>query len=162
MPQKPKMAKYVIELNNAMNAIRAANERLIKLSQRMGRLIPKFQKIDHNTTGIFPWFNEYNAIKDSVNKADDTLQKGFNELLPLINSGELSFDFTTLFPLTDYSNQRTRYYSKIEVLDDILHGIWEDIIDGMAFNALQKEQMKKALDETMEKSKKKDIDIMFR
>jgi len=152
--------KYANELNNSMAAIRYANERILKLSQRLGRMIPKFQSVDHNITGIYQWYGDYNSIKDYVNKADEELQKVFNELLPLVNKGEISLDFTTIFPLTDYSNQRNRYFSKIEVIDDILYGIWEDMFDGIAFTEMQKEQMKKALDETMEKSKKKK-DVMF-
>ena len=153
---------YVIELNNAINAVRGANENLIKLSQRLGRLIPKFDKVDHAKTGIFYWLNEYNAIKDFVNKTDEELQKAFNKLLPSIFSEEISFDVMAQSSLADYTNQRNRYYSKIEVLDDIVYGIWEDIIDGIAFNASQKEDMKKALDETMEKSKREGTDVMFR
>ena len=152
--------KYANELNNSMNAIRSANERILRLSQRLGRMIPKFQNVDHNVTGIYQWYADYNLIKDYVNQTNKELQKVFNELLPLMNKGEISFDLTTIFPLTDYSNQLNRFFSKIEVIDDILYGIWEDMVDGIAFTQMQKEQMKKALDETMKKSKTKN-DAMF-
>ena len=53
--------KYANELNNSMAAIRYANERILKLSQRLGRMIPKFQSVDHNITGIYQWYGDYNS-----------------------------------------------------------------------------------------------------
>ena len=156
--QKPQIITYATKLNDAINAIRIANERLIKLSQRLGRLILKFQKVDHKKTGLFSWINEYSTIKDSINIADAELQKSFGELMPLINNGEVSFDIMNIVPYADYSTQRSRYYSKIEVLDDILSGLWEDVIDDIAFESLQ-DDMKKAMEKTMEKSKKKGMDV---
>jgi hypothetical protein len=61
--------------------------------------------------------------------------------------------------LNYYESQKARLYSKMEVMDDILNGIMEDLLDNESFEASQKDEMRVALDTTMDKSKRK-IDPM--
>jgi hypothetical protein len=55
--------------------------------------------------------------------------------------------------------QRSRFYSKVGVMDDILNGIMEDLLENGSVEESQKEEMRTALDGTMEKSRRK-IDAM--
>lgn len=146
MAKNPEFVKYASDLTKAQDAIRVANEELIKLSQRFGRMIPKLQNVA-STSGVLSWFSQYNKIKDSANKANDCLQ-------PLLSSEEALSNPMVASQLAYYNGQRSRYYYKIEVMDDVLNGMVEDLIDGAAFNDSQKEEMRVALDETVCMSRK--------
>ena len=69
MTKNPEFAKHASEIARAQDSIRFANEELIKLSQRLGRMMPKLQRLE--TSGIITWFSIYNRIKDCASKADD-------------------------------------------------------------------------------------------
>jgi hypothetical protein len=71
MSKNPEFAKYATDLARHQDAIRSANEDLIKLSQRFGRMMPKLQKLD--SPAILTWFGLYNKIKDAAKRADDEL-----------------------------------------------------------------------------------------
>jgi hypothetical protein len=107
-------------------------------------MMPKLQKLD--SSAILIWFGLYNKIKDAAKKADDELstqtsndQAGANPVLQMqINS---------------YYAQRQRLYAKMEVMDDILNGMMEDLLENGNFEETQKQEMRVALDGTMEKSR---------
>ena len=134
------------ELTRAQDSIRFANEELIKLSQRFGRMIPRLQKLD-NTAGVLSWFTQYNKLKDCANKADEALR-------PLLGNEEVLANPVMASLISYYSAQRSRYCFKVEVMDDILNGMIEDLTDSTAFNDAQKEEMRVALDETIGRSMK--------
>ena len=48
--------------------------------------------------------------------------------------------------------QRDRLCFKMEVLDDILAGMMEDLLENGSFEEVQKQEMRVALDSTMDKS----------
>jgi len=51
-----------------------------------------------------------------------------------------------------YQMQRQRLCFKMEVLDDILAGMMEDLLENGSFEEVQKQEMRAALDSTMDKS----------
>jgi len=71
MSKNPEFARYASDLARHQDAIRSANEDLIKLSQRFGRMMPRLSKLD--SSAILSWFCLYNKIKDSAGKADEEL-----------------------------------------------------------------------------------------
>ncbi len=141
MAKNSDAVRQASELARAQDSMRFANEELIKLSQRFGRMIPRLQKLD-NTSGVLSWFTQYNKLKDSVNKADEALR-------PLLGSDEILANPVMASLISYYGAQRSRYCFKVEVMDDILNGMIEDLSDSTAFNDAQKEEMKAALDETI-------------
>lgn len=146
MTKNPEFAKFASEIARAQDSIRSANEELIKLSQRLGRMMPKVQRTD--TSGILPWFNLYNKVKDCASKADNELRT-LSEAEP-INSNPILQSQTGY-----YLGQKARFYAKVEVMDDILAGIMEDLLENGSFEESQKEEIRVALDGTMEKSRRK-------
>lgn len=141
--QNSEFAKYASDLARAQDAMRSANEELIKLSQRFGRMMPKLQRLD--TPAILSWFNLYNKVKDAANKAD-------NELLPLLSNEQAMTNPLFQSQVSYYYSQRARLCSKTEVMDDILSGMIEDLLENGSFQDAQKEEMRTALDGTLEKS----------
>jgi hypothetical protein len=146
MSKNPEFAKYATDLARHQDAIRSANEDLIKLSQRFGRMMPKLQKLD--SSAILTWFGLYNKIKDAAKKADDELTSlEFNDLAganPVLQ-----------MQINAYYLQRQRLYSKMEVMDDILNGMMEDLLENGNFEETQKQEMRVALDGTLEKSRQR-------
>jgi len=71
MSKNPEFAKYACDLARHQDSIRCANEDLIKLSQRFGRMMPKLQRLD--SSAILSWFQLYNRVKDAASKSDDEL-----------------------------------------------------------------------------------------
>ena len=124
MTKNPEFAKHASEIARAQDSIRSANEELIKLSQRLGRMMPKLQRLE--TSGIMIWFSIYNRIKDGANRADDELTSMLNDDLGNSNPVFQS-------QLAYYMGQRSRFYSKVEVMDDILNGIMEDLLENGSF-----------------------------
>jgi len=137
------------EITQAQDSMRFANEELIKLSQRFGRMIPRLQKLD-NTAGVLSWFAQYNKLKDCANKADEALR-------PLLSSEDVQANAVMASLISYYSAQRSRYCFKVEVMDDILNGMIEDLTDGTAFSDAQKEEIKTALDDTLARSMKNTV-----
>ncbi len=143
--QNPEFTKYASDLARAQDAMRSANEELIKLTQRFGRMMPKLQRLE--TPAILSWFSLYNRIKDAANKADD-------ELAPLLSSEQVTSNPLFQSQIDYYHSQRSRLCSKIEVMDDILSGMMEDLLENGSIQEAQKEEMRTALNGTMEKSKR--------
>ncbi len=143
--QNPEFAKYASDLARAQDAMRSANEELIKLTQRFGRMMPKLQRLE--TPAILSWFSLYNRIKDAANKADD-------ELAPILNSEQVTINTLFQSQIGYYYAQRSRLCSKVEVMDDILSGMMEDLLENGSIQEAQKEEMRTALNGTMEKSKR--------
>lgn len=146
MTKNPEFAKFASEIARAQDSIRSANEELIKLSQRLGRMMPKVQRTD--TSGILNWFNLYNKVKDCASKAD-------NELRTLSDAEPINSNPILQSQTSYHLGQKARFYAKVEVMDDILAGMMEDLIENGSFEESQKEEIRVALDGTMEKSRRK-------
>ena len=145
MTKNPESAKYASCLARAQDAIRSANEDTIKLSQRFGRMMPKLQHLD--SPAILSWFNLYNKVKDAGSKADE-------EIAPLLGSEQAAFNPFLQSQISSYCTQRARLFTKIEVMDDVLNGMIEELLENESFEEEQKEQMRMALDSTLAKSKR--------
>jgi len=143
MSKNPEFAKFGSDIARHQDVIRSANEDLIKLSQRFGRMMPKLSKLD--SPAILAWFELYNKIKDKAKKTDD-------ELADLINNEQASANPFLQMQISYYQAQRQRLYFKMEVVDDIISGMMEDLLENGSFEEAQKEEMRIALDATMEKS----------
>lgn len=144
MTKNPEFVKYASDLSRAQDAVRSSNEDLIKLSQRFGRMMPRLSRLEPST--ILSWLSLYNRVKDSAMRADEDLspQPGIEQAAanPLLQS-QISY----------YYSQRARLFSKMEIMDDILNGMIEDLLENGSFEEAQKEEMRLALDGTLEKSK---------
>jgi hypothetical protein len=143
MSKNPEFAKYGSDIARHQDAIRSANEDLIKLSQRFGRMMPKLSKLDSSV--ILSWFGLYNKVKDKAKKADD-------ELAGLTNNEQAAANPVLQLQINYYYAQRQRLYFKLEVMDDIISGMMEDLLENGSFEEAQKQEMRTALDATMEKS----------
>ena len=144
MSKNPEIARLASGLAANQDAIRSANEDLIKLSQRFGRMMPRLQKLDSNN--ILLWLGLYNKIKDAAKRADDEV------------SDQLGSDLAAANPVLQlqvnyYQAQRQRLYAKMEVMDDVLNGMMEDLLENGEFEQTQKEEMRVALEGTMERSR---------
>jgi hypothetical protein len=142
MSKNPEFAKYGSDIARHQDVIRSANEDLIKLSQRFGRMMPKLSKLDSSV--ILTWFGLYNKVKDKAKMTDDELANLTNEQAAANPVLQLQINY--------YYAQRQRLYFKMEVMDDIISGMMEDLLENGSFEEAQKEEMRTALDATMEKS----------
>ena len=143
MSKNPEFAKYASDLARHQDVIRSANEDLIKLSQRFGRMMPKLSKLD--SSAILSWFGIYNKVKDKAKKADD-------ELAGLANNEQVAANPVLQLQINYYDAQRQRLCFKMEVMDDILSGMMEDLLENGSFEEAQKQEMRIAFDATMQKS----------
>jgi hypothetical protein len=143
MSKNPEFARQASEIARHQDAIRSANEDLIKLSQRFGRMVPKLSKLDPSV--ILNWFSLYNKIKDKAKEAD-------SELDAISCNEQASFNPVLQLQISYYHMQRQRLCFKMEVMDDILGGMMEDLLENGSFEETQKQEMRTALDATMEKS----------
>ncbi len=146
MTKSPEVVKYASDLSRAQDSIRSANEELIKLSQRFGRILPKIQRLD--SSAIISWFKAYNRIKDCAGKADANVAM-------LLNNDQITSNPALSYQLDYYNSQKSRFYSKIELMDDILNGMIEDLLEGSSFAEPQKEEMMKVWEETVARSNNK-------
>jgi len=146
MSKNPEFAKFASDLARHQDTIRSANEDLIKLSQRFGRMMPKLQKLD--SPAILTWFGLYNKIKRAAKKADE-------ELTSQESNDPAGANPVLQMQINAYYLQRQRLYSKMEVMDDILNGMMEDLLENGNFEETQKQEMRVALDGTMEKSRQR-------
>ena len=143
MSKNPEFAKQASEIVRHQDAIRSANEELIKLSQRFGRMMPRLSRLDPSV--ILNWLGLYSKIKDRSRRADEEMD-GFSR-------NELATSSPVLqLQIGCYQMQRDRLFFKMEVLDDILAGMMEDLLENGSFEEVQKQEMRAALDSTMEKS----------
>jgi hypothetical protein len=143
MSKNPEFVKYASDLARSQDSIRSSNEDLIKLTQRFGRMMPRLQKLDQST--ILAWFGLYNKIKDSARKTDEDISS-------MLNCDSLNANSVLQSQINYYFAQRQRLYSKIEVMDDILNGMMEDLLENGSYEEAQKQEMRIALDGTLEKS----------
>ena len=143
MSKNPEFAKYASDLARHQDVIRSSNEDLIKLSQRFGRMMPKLSKLD--SSAILTWLGLYNKIKDRASKTDD-------EIATLVNCDQAASNPMLQLQMNYYYSQRQRLCFKMEVMDDILSGMMEDLLENGSFEEAQKQEMKTALDVSMEKS----------
>jgi hypothetical protein len=143
MSKNPEFAKYASDLARHQDVIRSANEDLIKLSQRFGRMMPKLSKLD--SSAILSWFGLYNKVKDKAKKA-------YDELAGLANNEQVAANPVLQLQINYYDAQRQRLCFKMEVMDDILSGMMEDLLENGSFEEAQKQEMRIAFDATMQKS----------
>jgi len=143
MSKNPEFTKYASDLACHQDAIRSANEDLIKLSERFGRMMPKLSKLD--SAALLNWFGLYNKIKDRAKKTDD-------DLAALINNDQAAGNPLLQMQMNYYYSQRQRLCFKMEVMDDILGGMMEDLLENGSFEEVQKQEMRTAFDSTMERS----------
>ncbi len=144
MSKNPEFAKYASDLTRHQDTIRSANEDLIKLSQRFGRMVPKLQKLE--SSAVLSWFKLYNNVKDRASKSD-------SEVNSLISNSLVTSSTVLQSQIGYYHYQRQRLYSKMEIMDDVLNGMIEELIENGSFEETQKQEMRAALDGTMEKSR---------
>jgi hypothetical protein len=144
MSKNPEFAKYASDLARHQDALRTSNEDLIKLSQRFGRMMPRLAKLD--PSAILSWFGLYNKIKDAAGKTDE-------DVSALLSNDLASANQVLQSQISYYSSQRQRLYSKVEVMDDILSGMMEDLLENGSIEEAQKAEMRTAWDGTMEKSR---------
>jgi len=143
MSRNPEFARYASELARHQDAIRSANEELIKLTQRFGRMTPRLSRLD--SAAIMNWFSLYNRLKDSARKADSDLS--------VLTADEQAYGSPVLQMLrSSYYAQRQRLCFKMEVMDDILGGMMEDLLENGGFEEAQKQEMRSVLDAIVEKS----------
>ena len=154
MEEREVLVTYEAALMSSTTKVINANENLIRLSERLGRLILKFEKLDHKTTGLFPWITRYQSIKDDVNAAANDFQMASNEVLKLVAAQKITLNASMTSAMNTYNSSLFRCYSKIEVLDDILRGLLEGVWDDAQFEAMQKEKIEKAVKDVIEKTKK--------
>jgi hypothetical protein len=144
MSKNLEFARYASDLARYQDALRTSNEDLIKLSQRFGRMMPRLAKLD--ASAILAWFGLYNKIKDAAGKTD-------GEVSALLQNEQVGTSPVLQSQISYYCTQRQRLYSKMEVMDDILNGMMEDLLENGSFEEAQRQEMRTALDGTMEKSK---------
>jgi hypothetical protein len=143
MSKNPEFARQASEIVRHQDAIRSANEELIKLSQRFGRMIPRLSRLDPSV--ILSWLSLYSKIKDRSKRTDEEMDG--------LSLDELASSNPVLqLQVGCYQLQRQRLGSKVEVMDDILAGMMEDLLENGSFEEAQKQEMRAALDSTMEKS----------
>ena len=143
MSKNPEFAKQASEIVRHQDAIRSANEELIKLSQRFGRMMPRLSRLDPSV--ILNWLSLYSKIKDRSRREDEEMDGlSLNELV--------SSNPVLQLQVSCYQMQRQRLCFKMEVLDDILAGMMEDLLENGSFEEVQKQEMRAALDSTMDKS----------
>ena len=144
MSKNPEIARLASGLAAHQDAIRSANEDLIKLSQRFGRMMPRLQKLD--SSSILLWLGLYNKIKDAAERTED-------EASDLLNSDLATANPVLQLQVNYYQAQSQRLYAKMEIMDDVLNGMMEDLLENGEFEQTQKEEMRVALEGTMEKSR---------
>jgi len=143
MSKNPEFAKQASEIVRHQDAIRSANEELIKLSQRFGRMMPRLSRLDPSV--ILNWLSLYSKIKDRSRRTDEEMDGlSLNELV--------SSNPVLQLQVSCYQMQRQRLCFKMEVLDDILAGMMEDLLENGSFEEIQKQEIRAALDSTMDKS----------
>ena len=143
MSKNPEFARQASEIVRHQDAIRSSNEELIKLSQRFGRMIPRLSRLDPSV--ILSWLSLYSKIKDRSKRTDEEMDG--------LSLDELASSNPVLqLQVGCYQLQRQRLGSKVEVMDDILAGMMEDLLENGSFEEAQKQEMRAALDSTMEKS----------
>lgn len=143
MSKNPEFARLASDLARYQDAIRSANEELIKLTQRFGRMMPRLSRLD--SAAIMNWFSIYNKIKDSARNADE-------QLSALPASDQAAGNPVLQMQLSSYCAQRQRLCFKMEVMDDILSGMMEDLLENGSFEEAEKQEMRSALDATVQKS----------
>ena len=57
------------------------NEKIGKLSERLGRIMIKHGNIDHTKTGLFPWLSDYWNVKDAVIHASNELFSSYKSTI---------------------------------------------------------------------------------
>ena len=68
--------KFEMTLIQVNNAIIVANEKIGKLSQRFGRIISKFDKMDNKNTVFLRWLQDYIGLKNNIKELGSAVWSG--------------------------------------------------------------------------------------
>ena len=134
-------------------AIIDANERIKLLSQRLGRIISKFDKIDDKNTVFLAWVQDYTGLKNNMTDLWSTIWGGQKDFSDFCSTQKISLASPMAYSLFSCNAYFARFHAKVETLDDILSGLIEDILDCAHLEAMQKEEIKKAMKGAIEKTK---------
>jgi hypothetical protein len=107
-------------------------------------MMQRLQRLD--SSSILSWFQQYNKVKDAANRANE-------EILPILDNEQVASSPVLQSQIGYYCSQKARLYYKTEVLDDVLNGMIEDLLENSSFEEAQKEEMRVALDATMARSR---------
>jgi hypothetical protein len=106
-------------------------------------MMPRLSRLDPSV--ILSWLSLYSKIKDRSRKVDEEMEG--------LCLDELASPSPVLqLQVSCFQMQRQRLCSKMEVMDDILAGMMEDLLENGSFEEVQKQEMRAALDSTMDKS----------
>ena len=130
-----------------------ANEKIGKLSERLGRIMIKHGKIDHAKTGLFPWLRDYRNVKDTVIQAYNELLSSYKSTIESYSSKKVYPNQVIMAELNSLIAQISSLRIRIGVLDDIINGLLEDLWDDAHFEVSQKEKLGKDIKDSIEKTK---------
>ena len=146
-------SRISVMLMTTNSVIVDANEKIGKLSERLGRIMIKHGKIDHTKTGLFPWLSDYWNVKDTVVQSSNELFSSYKSTLEYVFSKKVYPNQAIMAEFNSRIAQFSSLRIRIGVLDDILKGLLEDIWDEIHFEEVQKEKLEKAVKDTIEKTK---------
>lgn len=150
---------YISILVTAIRNISMTNERLVRLSQKLGRIL--LGGSPFNESEVLDWIKEYDNLKSFVSNIEKSrlknAEKVSSELSELLNSiskyprvPQLLMPFLNSFNVADgvYYELLGRFSAKIEVLDDILEVFRESIKE-----TGKSKELNKVISESIKKSK---------
>ena len=136
-----------------INAAFRENEKIGKLSQRLGRLLSKFDKLDVNNMAFLAWVEEYKCIKSEIQEIGGANSMGQKDVMEFHFKHNIALGLQSLQLMTNSSEHYTRLYAEIEVLDDVIAGLIENLSDNAHLETMQKEKIEKVMKEAVEKTK---------
>lgn len=142
--------RFEVMLMQANTAIMDANERLRLLSQRFGRIISKFDKIDNKNTVFLAWLQEYIGLKDNVTELWSGIWNGQKEIMNFCNTHKISLRDSMALSVFGSNVYFGRFHTKVEVLDDIIVGLLEGFLDNVHLE--QNEEIERKVKEAIEKT----------
>ena len=142
MSDIPELKKFHGELRNSLASIQSVNGELIRYSQRLGRLIIRFQKLDLGVAGIMTWLDGYQSVKQVVIQSEITLNETVKKISSLKNTEKMSELVQDELTSHDHAKQWASCYAKIEIIDDIMSGLLEDMHDDKSYEKWQVQLMR--------------------
>ena len=140
-----KLGGVLMQVNRA---VLDANEELRILSQRLGHIISKFDKIDDKNKAFLEWLDEYINLKNCIKETWDLVSSGEKDFLNLCIEKNIIPSNWSLGMMKSGTTHFSRFFIKIEAVDDILLGLTEDIFDDV-----QRKEMGRKTKEAIEKTK---------
>ena len=153
--------EYVKRIENQMGAafmqvINTAfreNEKIGKLSQRLGRLVSKFDTLDVNNMAFLAWVEEYKGIKSEIQEIGEANSTRQKEVMEFHSKQNIALGLQSLQLMTNSREHYSRLYAKIEVLDDFIAGLIENLSDNVHLEIMQREKIEKVMKAAIEKTK---------